>query len=41
MAEYAFYRANKLKGEVKKVLKSIKISPAKLVQGIQKHNENL
>jgi hypothetical protein len=40
-AEHAFYRTNELTVEVKKILKSLKISPPKLVQGIQKHNENL
>ena len=40
-AEHSFYRTNELTVEVKNILKSLKISPPKLVQGIQKHNENL
>jgi hypothetical protein len=40
-AEHSFYPTNELTVEVKKILKSLKIYPPKLVQSIQKHNKNL
>jgi transposase len=40
-AEHSFYRTNELTVNVRKVLKSLKISPPKAIQGIQKHTENV
>ena len=40
-AEHGFYRTNELSKNVKKLLKSLKIATPKLVQGIQKHTQNL
>jgi len=40
-AEHGFYRTNELTGNVRKLLKSLKISPPKPIRGIQKHTENV
>ena len=40
-AEHGFYRTNELTNDVKKILKSLRISPPKLVQGVEKHSKNL
>ncbi len=40
-AEHGFYRTNELTNDVKKILKSQRISHPKLVQGVEKHNKNL
>jgi len=38
-SEHGFYRTNELTGNVRNLLKSLKISPPKPIQGIQKHTE--
>jgi len=40
-AEHGFYRTNELTNDVKKILKSLRISPPKLVQGVEKHSKNV
>ena len=40
-AEHSFYRTNELTVNIRKVLKYLKISPPKSIQGIQKHTENV
>lgn len=40
-AEHSFYRTNELTRDVRKLLKSLKISPPKPIQGVEKHDQNL
>ncbi|MBW1682510.1 MAG: hypothetical protein JRJ83_13945 [Deltaproteobacteria bacterium] len=40
-AEHGFYRTNELTGNVRNLLKSLKISPPKPIQGIRKRAENV
>ena len=40
-AQNGSYRTDELTSDVKTLLKSLKISPSKLVQGIEKHSKNL
>jgi hypothetical protein len=40
-AEHGFYRTNELTIDVRKILKSLTISPPKLVQGVKKHTKKV
>jgi hypothetical protein len=39
--EHGFYRTNELTSDVRKILKSLTISPPKLVQGVEKHTKKV
>jgi hypothetical protein len=40
-AEHRFYRTNELTSKVRNLMQSLKIAPPKLIQGIEKHTENV
>jgi transposase len=40
-SEHTFYRTNEISSNVRRLLKSLKISPPKLIQGIEKHTQKL
>ena len=40
-SEHTFYRTNEITSKVRSLLKSLKISPPKLIQGVEKHTQKL
>ncbi|UCE62922.1 MAG: IS1634 family transposase [Nitrospirota bacterium] len=40
-SEHTFYRTNEISSNVRRMLKSLKISPPKLIRGIEKHTQKL